>query len=308
VRLRIATRKSPLALWQSEHVATRLRALEPGCEIELVPIVTEGDRILDRALAEVGGKGLFLKELQEALLDGRADLAVHSLKDMPAEEPEGLRIAALLEREDPRDAVVSTSGRGLAGLPAGARVGTSSPRRKAQLLALRPDLEVVLMRGNVGTRLSKLERGDCDALLLACAGLKRLGLGHRVAEVLPVEAMVPAPGQGIVAVECRDGDTRLLKRLAPLDDPESRLAARAERAFAAALGGSCHLALGAHAVREGGRLRLTGFFAPGDGLSPIRATHAASEEDPEALGRSLALHLLTASDSAQGASARGGEC
>jgi hydroxymethylbilane synthase len=290
VRLRIATRRSPLALWQSEHVAARLRAHDPDCAIELVPILTEGDRILDRALADFGGKGLFLKELEEALLDGRADLAVHSLKDMPAKEPPGLMLAAFLPREDARDALVSANGASLGELPPGARVGTSSPRRRAQLLMLRPDLEVVLMRGNVGTRLAKLDRGECDALLLAYAGLKRLGLGERASEILPVETMVPAAGQGIIAVECRSEDQWLLERLARLDDRESRLAARAERAFTAALGGHCHRPLGAHARLQEGQIELIAFAASDD--APGRRERLLGPSSaPESLGQSLARLL-----------------
>ncbi len=292
MRLRIATRRSPLALWQSEHVAAQLRALDRGLDIELVPIVTAGDRILDRPLAEIGGKGLFLKELEEALIAGRADLAVHSLKDMPAEQPPGLTIAALLAREDARDALVAAGGTRLEDLPAGSRVGTSSPRRRAQLLALRPDLRVVPMRGNVGTRLAKLERGECDALLLAYAGLRRLGLEERASDILPVEQIVPAPGQGIIAVECRARDRAVCELLSHLDHLPASAAARAERACAAALGGDCHRALGAHALVLGSRMRLIGFFADEEGGRPVRGELEEAGGDPERLGRLLAARLL----------------
>lgn len=292
MRLRIATRRSPLALWQTEHVAARLRGLDGSLKIELLPIVTAGDRILDRPLAAIGGKGLFLKELEEALIDGRADLAVHSLKDMPAEQPAGLTIAARLEREDARDALVAAGGARLDELPAGSRVGTSSPRRSAQLLALRPDLRVVPMRGNVGTRLAKLERGECDALMLAYAGLRRLGLEERASDILPIERIVPAPGQGIIAVECRAGDWALRELLSQLDHEPTSLAARAERACAAALGGDCHRALGVHALMVGARVRLIGFFADQAGESPVRGELEEAGGDPERLGRRLAARLL----------------
>ncbi|MFZ8987059.1 MAG: hydroxymethylbilane synthase, partial [Steroidobacteraceae bacterium] len=216
-RVRIATRRSPLALWQAEHVAERLRSAHPGLEVELLPMVTEGDRILDRALAEVGGKGLFIKELEVAMLEGRADLAVHSMKDVPAELPPGMVLSTVLERADPRDALVSSQYGTLEDLPAGARVGTSSLRRQCQLRHLRPDVVVGQLRGNVQTRLAKLDSGAFDAILLATAGLERLGMGSRIRHRVAPEQLLPAVGQGIVGIESREADHRLHSLLAPLE-------------------------------------------------------------------------------------------
>ena len=238
--IRIATRRSKLALWQAEHVADLLRRAHPALVVELVPMSTQGDRVLDRALAEVGGKGLFVKELEVALHEQRADIAVHSMKDVPSELPPGFEIAAALPRANPLDAFLSVRYARFADLPHGARVGTSSPRRQAQLRSARPDLSLELLRGNVDTRLRRLEEGGLDAILLACAGLERLGLGERITEQLPADFCVPAVGHGVIGIECRPGDARSRTLLAPLHHKESYVRLAAERAYARALGGSCH--------------------------------------------------------------------
>lgn len=254
--VRIATRKSRLALWQSEHVAQGLRSAHPGLEVELVPMSTRGDELLDRSLAEIGGKGLFLKELETAVLDGRADLAVHSLKDVPAESPAGLQLAAFLPRADTADLCFSNDGNGLDTLPAGATVGTSSLRRASQLKAVRPDLEVISVRGNVETRLQKLAAGQVDAVILAAAGIVRLGLEHRSARRLEAPGWLPAPGQGVITVECRVGDEAIRSLIAALDCPSTRPAVEAERAVVAALGADCRMPLAALARIQGDRLEL----------------------------------------------------
>src|SRR5580692_11489845 len=236
--LRIATRKSPLALWQAEHVATRLRGAHAGLDVELKPMSTQGDRIQDRSLAAIGGKGLFIKELEVALAERGADIAVHSMKDVPAEMPQGFVIGAFLERADPRDALLCRRGAALADLPAGAKVGTSSLRRRAQILAARPDLAIEPLRGNVETRLSRLESGALEAIVLASAGLVRLGLESRITARLAPEAMLPAVGQGAIGIECRSDDTRTRALVGALDDAATRTALAAERAFARTLGGS----------------------------------------------------------------------
>jgi hydroxymethylbilane synthase len=258
--IRIATRKSPLALWQANHVASLLR--RDGIETELVELTTKGDKILDQALSKVGGKDLFVKEIEEALLDGRAQVAVHSLKDMPTELPEDLVIAAYPPREDPRDALVSLKGYTLATLPQGARVATSSLRRAAQLLRHRPDLSISPIRGNVQTRLKKLKEQNLDATMLAYAGLLRLGLKHVATEVLSVEISLPAIGQGILAVETRTEDTALV---AHLDDLSARLAATAERSYLHRLRGGCQVPIAAHARIDGETLHLHGLVASLDG-------------------------------------------
>jgi hydroxymethylbilane synthase len=293
-RLRIATRRSRLALWQAEHVAALLRAAHAGLEVELVPMVTEGDRILDRALAEVGGKGLFIKELEVAMLEGRADLAVHSMKDVPAALPEGMLLAAVLERADPRDAFVSNRYRGLDKLPAGARVGTSSLRRQCQLRHARPDLEVVQLRGNVDTRLRKLDQGQYDAIILAAAGLQRLGLEERIASLVPVEASLPAVGQGVIGIECRADDTRTIGLITALEHGPTRTCLDAERAFAARLQGSCQSPVAGFAEFEGNLLRVRGLVGAPDGsrlfADELRGAPAAAAT----LGDDLAARLLEA--------------
>jgi hydroxymethylbilane synthase len=290
--LRIATRQSPLALWQARHVADLLTAHHPGLRVELVQMLTEGDRILDRALNSAGGKGLFIKELEQGLAAGRADLAVHSMKDVPAELPAGFVLAAFCAAADPRDALVSATAASLEALPPGARVGTASLRRGCQLLARRPDLTLVMTRGNVQTRLAKLDRGDCDALLLAAAGLDRLGLAERIAARLPVEVMLPAVTQGVLGLECRAGDDAVLALLAPLQEPGTALRVRAERAFAARLGGGCHTPLAAHAVLEDAQLHLTGLVGSPDGRRVLRQSLSGPAAAPEALGLALAEQLI----------------
>ena len=250
-RLRIATRKSQLALWQANWVAASLTAAHPGLEVELVRIVTQGDKILDVPLAEVGGKGLFVKEIEDALLDGRADIAVHSMKDVPAELPPGLTLPVICAREDPRDAWCCPSGVSLDDLPAGAVVGTSSLRRQVQLRARRPDLVLRSLRGNVDTRLRKLDEGHYAAIVLAAAGLKRLEVAEHATTFLPPEIMLPAVGQGAVGVECRDDDATTRALIAPLAHEATAICVRAERAFLARLDGGCQVPIGCHAILEG---------------------------------------------------------
>jgi hydroxymethylbilane synthase len=273
-RLVIATRESRLALWQAHHVRDRLRALYPQCAVELLGMTTTGDQILDRSLNEIGGKGLFTKELEVALADGRADLAVHSLKDVPMELPEGFELAAVMRREDPRDAFVSPRFDGLDALPQGARVGTSSLRRAAQLSERRPDLQILPLRGNLDTRLRKLDQGEYDAIVLAAAGLKRLGLADRIREVLPPTSSLPAPGQGALGIEILAGRPDLRRWLAPLADRRTWLEVTAERSVSRALGGSCRIPLAAYAVvQSDGLLRLDALLAT-DGRVRRTAVHS----------------------------------
>ncbi|MEW5881642.1 MAG: hydroxymethylbilane synthase [Pseudomonadota bacterium] len=255
-RLIIATRESPLALWQAEHVRARLMELHPQARIELLGMTTRGDQILDRTLAKVGGKGLFIKELEVALLEGRAHIAVHSLKDVPMELAPEFRLAAVLAREDPRDAFVSPRYASLDELPAGAKVGTSSLRRELALRAHYPRLDIRPVRGNVGTRLAKLDRGDFDALIMAAAGLKRLGLAQRIRQILPTSKFLPAPGQGALGIEIAAAAHTAAAAVAPLEDAATRAATAAERAVSRGLGGSCEVPLAAYAEVEGARLRL----------------------------------------------------
>ncbi|ROR34396.1 hydroxymethylbilane synthase [Inmirania thermothiophila] len=292
--LRIATRKSPLALWQAEHVAARLRAAHPGLAVELVTMTTQGDRILDAPLARIGGKGLFVKELERALLDGRADIAVHSMKDVPVELPEGLHLPVILEREDPRDAFVSPRYADLASLPPGARVGTSSLRRQVQLRARRPDLVVESLRGNVGTRLARLDAGDFDAAILACAGLRRLGLAGRIRRPLTVEESLPAIGQGAIGIECRRDDAATLALVSVLDHGPTHTCLAAERALNAVLGGGCQVPIGGHAVLEGETLHLRALVGHPDGEPVLQDAIRGPAAQAEALGRALAERLLAA--------------
>ncbi|HEX4928078.1 MAG TPA: hydroxymethylbilane synthase [Burkholderiales bacterium] len=288
-RLVIATRQSRLALWQAEHIAARLRELHRGLAVELLPMTTRGDELLDRRLDEVGGKGLFVKELEHAIAGGRADLAVHSMKDVPAELPGGFVLAAISAREDPRDAFVSPRYASLAELPPGASVGTSSLRRSAQLLERHPRLVVRMMRGNVDTRLAKLDRGEFDGAVLAAAGLARLGLAARIRSRLSVDESLPAAGQGALGIECLEvrGDVRAL--LAPLGDETSTLCVRAERAVSAALGGSCTLPLGAYAELSQGKISLRALVASADGRRVLRTS--AEGRDPEEVGGAAAQAL-----------------
>ena len=286
-RIRIGTRGSALALWQAGHAKQRLEAL--GHEVSLHPITTTGDRLQDRRLEAVGGKGAFLKEIEEALLAGEVDLAVHSLKDVPTALPAGLVLAAFLERADPRDALVSGWPR-LDALPPGARVGTTSLRRRALVLAVRPDLVLEDLRGNVDTRLGKLREGRFDAILLAMAGLERLGRAQEATEALDPRRFVPAPGQGAIALECREGDAAALAAVLPLHHAPTARAVTAERTLLAALGGGCNAPLGAHAFAAGSALELVAFVAAPDGRALLRAER--SGEDPGALGRGLAEEML----------------
>ncbi len=282
----IASRGSQLALWQARWVSAQLTERGHQCRIEIIK--TTGDKITDVPLAKVGTKGLFTKEIEEALLDGRADLAVHSLKDLPTELPEGLVLAAVPEREDPRDAVV---GKPLADLPPGAKVGTSSLRRSAQLRKLRPDLEIESVRGNLDTRLRKLDAGQYDAILLAAAGLKRLGWGDRIAEILPAETMCSAVGQGALAIETRASGAGF-DAVQAMDHADTHAAVLAERGVLSALGGGCQVPIGAHATVEGGRLRLMGLVASPDGAEVIRGESQGAVGEAENLGRALGNELL----------------
>jgi hydroxymethylbilane synthase len=293
--LRIATRGSALALWQANWVRDRLLADDPALTVELVVLKTRGDKILDRALSEVGGKGLFVKEIEEALLDGRAEVAVHSMKDLPAEIPVGLTLGAVPLREDARDALVVApkhAARDVASLPPGARVGTSSLRRVCQLRARRPDLDVVPLRGNVDTRLRKVEAGELDAIILACAGLKRLGHGARITAALSTADSLPAIGQGALAIECRVDDPETLRRLARLDDRTTRRAVVAERAFLKRLSGDCKTPLAAHAIVDDGRLVVEGLVGAPDGSKLLRHRLEGSADDGDAVGTALAEELL----------------
>ncbi len=294
-RLTIATRESALAMWQAEHIRARLAALYPESEVGLVGITTQGDRIIDQPLADIGGKGLFIKELEVAMTDGRADLAVHSLKDVPMEMPAGFTLAAIGAREDPRDAFVSNHYLDLAGLPGGARVGTSSLRREAQLRERDPLLQVLPLRGNVNTRLRKLDEGRYEAIILAAAGLKRLGFGPRIASLLDPEESLPAVGQGALALECRADRADVIAALSPLADRDTMLATTAERAFSRALAGSCHTPLAAHAVFRHNELWLRGLLASRDGAEVMRGEKAAVVADADAadaLGLALADDFL----------------
>ncbi|WP_457788297.1 hydroxymethylbilane synthase [Pseudomonas sp. PL-6] len=296
--IRIATRKSALALWQAEHVKTRLEAAHPGLKVSLVPMVSRGDKLLDAPLAKIGGKGLFVKELETALLENQADIAVHSMKDVPMDFPEGLGLYCICEREDPRDAFVSNSHASLDALPAGSVVGTSSLRRQAQLLARRPDLKIQFLRGNVNTRLAKLDAGEYDAIILAAAGLIRLGFEERIRSSLSAEDSLPAGGQGAVGIECRSADAEIHALLAPLHHRETALRVTAERALNKRLNGGCQVPIACYALLEGEQLWLRGLVGQPDGGQLLRAEARAAAGDAEALGVRVAEALL-----AQGAEA-----
>lgn len=290
--LKIATRQSPLALWQANYVKDRLQQLYPDLIVELVPMVTKGDVILDSPLAKIGGKGLFVKELENALLNKEADIAVHSMKDVPMQFPEGLGLAVICKREDPRDAFVSNSYRTFAELPQGAVVGTSSLRRQCQLKALRPDLDIRSLRGNVGTRLSKLDNGDYDAIILASAGLIRLGLADRIASFIEVEQSLPAAGQGAVGIECRIDDVQVQKLLAPLADAETTCCVLAERAMNNHLQGGCQVPIGGYAVLQQEQLYLRALVGNVDGSQIIRAEGKSAVKNADVLGVQIAEQLL----------------
>lgn len=290
MNLTIGTRGSQLALWQANWVEDRLVAA--GHDVEIRIIKTTGDKLENVPLTASGTKGLFIKEIEEALLDGSADLAVHSMKDLPTDQPAGLRIAAVPAREDARDVLISAAGKRLGELPPGARIGTSSLRRQSQLRALRRDLSLLPMRGNIDTRLRKLDRGDCDALVLAAAGVHRLGLRGRITEYFSASEICPAVGQGALAIECREGDGQTASAVQPLDDEASHLAVRAERAMLRHLGGGCQVPIAAYAVVNGGGLRLVGVVAALRGNPVIRGEASGGGGDPEALGARVADDLL----------------
>lgn len=290
--LKIATRQSPLALWQAEHIRTHLQQLHADLQVELVTFVTQGDKILDTPLAKIGGKGLFVKELENALLDGRADLAVHSMKDVPMELPEGLDLPVICEREDPFDAFVSNQYQHLDELPQGATLGTSSLRRKCQILQVRPDLNIIDLRGNVGTRLSKLDAGEYDAIILASAGLKRLGLGERIRHQLLPSVSLPAVGQGALGLECRSNDQAVLDLILPLLHTETDYCVRAERAFNRTLQGGCQVPIAGFATLEQGQLHIEGRVGSVDGKVLLTAQRQGSIQQAESLGEQLAQDLL----------------
>ncbi len=291
--LRIATRKSPLALWQANHVRDALLARNPGLEVELVTMTTQGDKILDTPLAKVGGKGLFVKELEAGMLGGRADLAVHSMKDVPVEFPEGLGLAAVLPREDPRDVLISNEYSGIDTLPQGARVGTSSLRRQCQLRRIRPDLRVLDLRGNVNTRLGKLDNGDYDAILLAAAGVRRMGWEARITELLAPERFLPAIGQGAIGIEIREDDDRVRELVGALNDARTATRVRAERALNEALQGGCQVPIAGYSEISHGVIVLRALVGRPDGSDMVQGVISGRPEDAAELGRVLAEDLLS---------------
>ena len=290
--IRIATRKSELALWQANHVADKLRALDDVSDVTLVPLSTRGDEILDRSLQKIGGKGLFIKELEVAMQSGEADIAVHSMKDVPAEMPEGFCIASVLERANPTDAFVSGTDRRFKDLPSGAVIGSSSLRRQAQLRARRQDIEVIPLRGNVNTRLAKLANGEYDAIILASAGLERLGLDDHITEQFSVDDMLPAAAQGVIGIECLADRAELIDVLAKTEDPFSKLTTAAERAVAATLDASCQSPVASHAVVSKDELAITALVASPDGSTVLRETVSGPIEDAAELGTQAAGRLL----------------
>ena len=291
--IRIATRKSPLALWQAEHVAGRLKSIHPGLVVELLGMSTQGDRILDTPLAKIGGKGLFVKELEQGMLEGQADLAVHSMKDVPVTLPEGLHLAVIMEREDPRDAFVSNRYNDVSQLPLGARVGTASLRRQLQLTAYRPDLEILSLRGNVNSRLAKLDAGQYDAIILASAGLKRLGFDKRIRCYMTPEQSLPAIGQGAIGIECRCGDERVNRLIAPLNHAETAICVTSERAMNRRLMGGCQVPIAGYAQMDGDGLHMRGLVGEVDGSEVIRAERRERPANAELLGLAVAEDLLS---------------
>ena len=292
MQITIATRESALAMWQAHHVRQLLQALYPQIGIKILGMTTTGDQILDKTLSKIGGKGLFVKELEQAMQEGRADIAVHSLKDVPMVMPEGFVLAAIGEREDPRDAFVSNQFKNLEELPPGSVVGTSSLRRQCQIQARFPTLKIESLRGNVQTRLRKLDEGQYAAIILAAAGLKRLGLGERITSLLPTEQSLPAVGQGAIGIECRAGRDDLIALLAPLNHPDTSACVTAERAMSRALAGSCQVPLGGFAEIADGVLRLRGFVSSVDGVRVVRSEVSGKPGEAEQIGKELAQRLI----------------
>ena len=290
--LKIATRKSPLALWQAEEVARLLKKYHPDLEVELVTMTTQGDKILDTPLAKIGGKGLFVKELEVGMLEGIADIAVHSMKDVPMAFPEGLHLAVVLERENPRDAFVSNTYKSLAELPLNSKVGTCSLRRQTQLKEARPDIEILDLRGNVNTRLAKLDNGDYDAIILASAGLLRLGFEDRITDIISTKQSLPAIGQGAIGIECRSDDEYVNTLLAPLNHPDTALRLTAERAQNTRLNGGCQIPIGGYAELQGDKIYLRGLIGFPDGSKIFRAEKQGNHQDAEAIGTAVAEDLL----------------
>ncbi|MEQ1545915.1 hydroxymethylbilane synthase [Methyloglobulus sp.] len=290
--IRIATRKSPLALWQAEHVAALLENNFPGVTTELVKMTTQGDKILDAPLAKIGGKGLFVKELEVGMLEGAADIAVHSMKDVPVEFPEGLHLGAILSREDPTDAFVSNHYPSLTDLPPNARIGTSSLRRQCQIKALYPNAEILTLRGNVNTRLAKLDAGEYDAIILASAGLKRLGFAERIAQCLDTKLSLPAIGQGAIGIECRVDDKELNDMLIKLHDNATGICVRAERAMNARLSGGCQVPIAGFAEIHDNQLFMRGLVGSPDGCVTYRSECSGKPEQAESIGKKIAEDLL----------------
>ena len=291
-QIRIATRKSELAMWQAKHVASLLRETHPGLKVELLPMVTKGDIILDQPLAKIGGKGLFLKELERALLKGEADIAVHSMKDVPVEQVPGLEVEVMLERANPFDALLGREGQRLSELPAGACVGTSSLRRQCQLKSLRPDLSVADLRGNVNTRVRKLQEGEYDAIILACAGLERLGMEQLITDTLSPPSWLPAATQGTIGIQCRTGDIAVIERVEPLKNPDAVLRTRAERTVATALQGSCQVPLAVYAELNDGDMSISALVGMPDGSRVLRSDRSGPATEVDALSSAVADELL----------------
>ena len=291
-RIRIATRKSPLALWQAEHVQRLLQQAHPGLKVELVRMSTQGDRIIDTPLAKIGGKGLFVKELEQGMLQGEADIAVHSMKDVPVELPAGLHLPVVMRREEPRDAFVSNKYRRLEELPQGARVGTASLRRQCQLYALRPDMEILNLRGNVGTRLKKLDDGHYDAIILAAAGLIRLGLEGRITQKIPIDICMPAIAQGVIGIECRSDDRVINGLISALEHEQTRICITAERALNRRLEGGCQVPIAGYAELTERTLHLRGLVGRPDGRTIIQAAKTGTAQQAEEMGVALAEELL----------------
>lgn len=291
--IRIGTRKSPLALWQAEFVRDELLKIQPGLDVKLVKLTTQGDKMLDTSLAKVGGKGLFIKELEQRLMDHSADIAVHSLKDVTVNLPDGLALAVYCKRADPHDAFVSNTFAALEDLPDGARVGTSSLRRQCQLAARYPHLKIIGLRGNVNTRLAKLDAGEYDAIILAAAGLMRLGMQHRIREMISTEILLPAVGQGVVCIECRSDDKAVIDTVAGLNDGDTEICAIAERAVNSALEGGCQVPIGAYAeILEGRQLLVRGLVGDPDGTEVLHARETGPMDAAVAIGRKVAQSLL----------------